>query len=159
VVAVDPPLSYEQLAAVVAAQAERLRKAEQDAEKLSSQLRRDLRWIVRDGERAKTTCSKPIFAVGILVVAVVVFAVWKIHPFNVAISVPTVGACGCIRTIRTPPLAQTGYSCWRPTHMMPMVVTVVSARCSSRQIGMVGTFFAPTPHYRTETAATHVPGT
>src|SRR5436853_5460160 len=33
--------------------AERLRKAEQGAEKLSPQLRRDLRWIVRDGERAK----------------------------------------------------------------------------------------------------------
>jgi RNA polymerase primary sigma factor len=34
--------------------AERLRKAEQGAEKLSPQLRRDLRWIVRDGERAKS---------------------------------------------------------------------------------------------------------
>jgi RNA polymerase primary sigma factor len=33
--------------------AERLRKAEQGAEKLSPQLRRDLRWIVRDGQRAK----------------------------------------------------------------------------------------------------------
>ena len=32
---------------------ERLRKAEHGAEKLSPQLRRDLRWIVRDGERAK----------------------------------------------------------------------------------------------------------
>jgi RNA polymerase primary sigma factor len=33
--------------------AERLRKAQQGAEKLSAQLRRDLCWIVRDGERAK----------------------------------------------------------------------------------------------------------
>src|SRR5436305_1574617 len=33
--------------------AERLRKAEDGVEKLSFQLRRDLRWIVRDGERAK----------------------------------------------------------------------------------------------------------
>ena len=33
--------------------AERLGKAERGAEKLSPQLRRDLRWIVRDGERAK----------------------------------------------------------------------------------------------------------
>jgi RNA polymerase primary sigma factor len=33
--------------------AERLDKAEHGAEKLSPQLRRDLRWIVRDGERAK----------------------------------------------------------------------------------------------------------
>ena len=33
--------------------AERLRKAQDGAEKLSPQLRRDLRWIVRDGERAK----------------------------------------------------------------------------------------------------------
>lgn len=36
--------------------AERLRKAQDGAEKLSPQLRRDLRWIVRDGERAKITC-------------------------------------------------------------------------------------------------------
>ena len=33
--------------------AERVRRAEDFAQKLSSQLRRDLRWIVRDGERAK----------------------------------------------------------------------------------------------------------
>jgi RNA polymerase primary sigma factor len=33
--------------------AERVRKSEDSAEKLSPQLRRDLRWIVRDGERAK----------------------------------------------------------------------------------------------------------
>nr|WP_086827366.1 RNA polymerase sigma factor [Allokutzneria sp. NRRL B-24872] len=33
--------------------AERLRKAEDENEKLAPQLRRDLRWIVRDGERAK----------------------------------------------------------------------------------------------------------
>jgi RNA polymerase primary sigma factor len=33
--------------------AERLRQAEENGEKLSTQLRRDLRWIVRDGERAK----------------------------------------------------------------------------------------------------------
>ncbi|MGH4007166.1 MAG: sigma-70 family RNA polymerase sigma factor, partial [Pseudonocardiaceae bacterium] len=33
--------------------AERMRRAEDTAEKLSPQLRRDLRWIVRDGERAK----------------------------------------------------------------------------------------------------------
>ncbi|HYZ10097.1 MAG TPA: RNA polymerase sigma factor [Pseudonocardiaceae bacterium] len=33
--------------------AERVRKVEETTEKLSSQLRRDLRWIVRDGERAK----------------------------------------------------------------------------------------------------------
>jgi RNA polymerase primary sigma factor len=33
--------------------AERLRQAEESAEKLATQLRRDLRWIVRDGERAK----------------------------------------------------------------------------------------------------------
>ncbi|WP_189057652.1 RNA polymerase sigma factor [Longimycelium tulufanense] len=33
--------------------AERLRRAEDEGEKLSPQLRRDLRWIVRDGERAK----------------------------------------------------------------------------------------------------------
>jgi RNA polymerase primary sigma factor len=33
--------------------AERLRQAEETAEKLATQLRRDLRWIVRDGERAK----------------------------------------------------------------------------------------------------------
>ncbi|SHF37016.1 RNA polymerase sigma factor [Streptoalloteichus hindustanus] len=33
--------------------AERLRRAEEESEKLSPQLRRDLRWIVRDGERAK----------------------------------------------------------------------------------------------------------
>ena len=33
--------------------AERVRKAEDTTEKLSPQLRRDLRWIVRDGERAK----------------------------------------------------------------------------------------------------------
>ena len=33
--------------------AERVRKSEDTAEKLSPQLRRDLRWIVRDGERAK----------------------------------------------------------------------------------------------------------
>jgi RNA polymerase primary sigma factor len=33
--------------------AERLRQADETAEKLSTQLRRDLRWIVRDGERAK----------------------------------------------------------------------------------------------------------
>src|SRR5436305_13850733 len=33
--------------------AERLRRAEDSTEKLSPQLRRDLRWIVRDGQRAK----------------------------------------------------------------------------------------------------------
>jgi RNA polymerase primary sigma factor len=33
--------------------AERLRQAEEANEKLSTQMRRDLRWIVRDGERAK----------------------------------------------------------------------------------------------------------
>ena len=33
--------------------AERIRKAEDSTEKLSPQLRRDLRWIVRDGKRAK----------------------------------------------------------------------------------------------------------
>ncbi|MFB9903291.1 RNA polymerase sigma factor [Allokutzneria oryzae] len=33
--------------------AERLRKAEDENEKLAPQMRRDLRWIVRDGERAK----------------------------------------------------------------------------------------------------------
>ena len=33
--------------------AERLRKADEEGEKLSPQLRRDLRWIVRDGEKAK----------------------------------------------------------------------------------------------------------
>ncbi|WP_018684681.1 RNA polymerase sigma factor [Actinokineospora enzanensis] len=33
--------------------AERVRKSEDDNEKLQPQLRRDLRWIVRDGERAK----------------------------------------------------------------------------------------------------------
>jgi len=33
--------------------AERLRQAEDDNEKLVVQLRRDLHWIVRDGERAK----------------------------------------------------------------------------------------------------------
>jgi RNA polymerase primary sigma factor len=33
--------------------AERLRQAEENGEKLSTQMRRDLRWIVRDGERAK----------------------------------------------------------------------------------------------------------
>jgi RNA polymerase primary sigma factor len=33
--------------------AERLRQAEEHGEKLAAQLRRDLRWIVRDGERAK----------------------------------------------------------------------------------------------------------
>ncbi len=33
--------------------AERLRQAEETAEKLITQMRRDLRWIVRDGERAK----------------------------------------------------------------------------------------------------------
>jgi RNA polymerase primary sigma factor len=33
--------------------AERLRRAEDATEKLSRQLRRDLRWIVRDGQRAK----------------------------------------------------------------------------------------------------------
>ncbi len=33
--------------------AERLRQAEDVSEKLSTQMRRDLRWIVRDGERAK----------------------------------------------------------------------------------------------------------
>jgi RNA polymerase primary sigma factor len=33
--------------------AERLRQAEESAEKLVTQMRRDLRWIVRDGERAK----------------------------------------------------------------------------------------------------------
>jgi RNA polymerase primary sigma factor len=33
--------------------AERLRQAEDTSEKLSTQMRRDLRWIVRDGERAK----------------------------------------------------------------------------------------------------------
>ena len=33
--------------------AERLRQAEETAEKMSTQMRRDLRWIVRDGERAK----------------------------------------------------------------------------------------------------------
>ena len=33
--------------------AERLRQAEETAEKLATQARRDLRWIVRDGERAK----------------------------------------------------------------------------------------------------------
>ncbi|MPY97260.1 MAG: RNA polymerase sigma factor [Actinophytocola sp.] len=32
---------------------ERLRAAEEDGEKLATQMRRDLRWIVRDGERAK----------------------------------------------------------------------------------------------------------
>nr|WP_172803755.1 RNA polymerase sigma factor [Actinoalloteichus hymeniacidonis] len=34
--------------------AERLRKIEEEDEKLSPQMRRDLRWIVRDGERAKS---------------------------------------------------------------------------------------------------------
>ena len=33
--------------------AERVRKAEDESEKLTPQMRRDLRWIVRDGERAK----------------------------------------------------------------------------------------------------------
>ncbi|MGH3946253.1 MAG: sigma-70 family RNA polymerase sigma factor, partial [Pseudonocardiaceae bacterium] len=33
--------------------AERVRRAEHVTEKLSPQLRRDLRWIIRDGERAK----------------------------------------------------------------------------------------------------------
>nr|WP_042180949.1 RNA polymerase sigma factor [Kibdelosporangium sp. MJ126-NF4]CEL14705.1 RNA polymerase sigma factor RpoD [Kibdelosporangium sp. MJ126-NF4]CTQ96665.1 RNA polymerase sigma factor RpoD [Kibdelosporangium sp. MJ126-NF4] len=33
--------------------AERVRKAEEESEKLTPQMRRDLRWIVRDGERAK----------------------------------------------------------------------------------------------------------
>jgi RNA polymerase primary sigma factor len=33
--------------------AERLRQAEENGEKLATQVRRDLRWIVRDGERAK----------------------------------------------------------------------------------------------------------
>jgi RNA polymerase primary sigma factor len=33
--------------------AERLRQAEETGEKMSTQMRRDLRWIVRDGERAK----------------------------------------------------------------------------------------------------------
>ena len=33
--------------------AERVRRAEDESEKLTPQLRRDLRWIVRDGERAK----------------------------------------------------------------------------------------------------------
>lgn len=33
--------------------AERVRSAEEETEKLSPQMRRDLRWIVRDGERAK----------------------------------------------------------------------------------------------------------
>ncbi|MDQ4009384.1 MAG: sigma-70 family RNA polymerase sigma factor, partial [Actinomycetota bacterium] len=33
--------------------AERVRRTDDVTEKLSSQLRRDLRWIVRDGERAK----------------------------------------------------------------------------------------------------------
>ena len=33
--------------------AERMRKAEDETEKLPPQMRRDLRWIVRDGERAK----------------------------------------------------------------------------------------------------------
>ena len=33
--------------------AERLRQADETAEKLVTQMRRDLRWIVRDGERAK----------------------------------------------------------------------------------------------------------
>ncbi|WP_309113756.1 RNA polymerase sigma factor [Saccharothrix sp.] len=33
--------------------AERVRRAEEESEKLTPQLRRDLRWIVRDGERAK----------------------------------------------------------------------------------------------------------
>nr|WP_189256293.1 RNA polymerase sigma factor [Lentzea flava] len=33
--------------------AERVRRAEEEQEKLTPQLRRDLRWIVRDGERAK----------------------------------------------------------------------------------------------------------
>ncbi|HEX3588400.1 MAG TPA: RNA polymerase sigma factor [Pseudonocardiaceae bacterium] len=33
--------------------AERTRKSEEDSEKLTTQMRRDLRWIIRDGERAK----------------------------------------------------------------------------------------------------------
>jgi RNA polymerase primary sigma factor len=33
--------------------AERTRKSEEDSEKLNPQLRRDLRWIIRDGEKAK----------------------------------------------------------------------------------------------------------
>ncbi|HEX5117627.1 MAG TPA: RNA polymerase sigma factor, partial [Pseudonocardiaceae bacterium] len=33
--------------------AERTRKAEEESEKLTTQMRRDLRWIIRDGERAK----------------------------------------------------------------------------------------------------------
>jgi RNA polymerase primary sigma factor len=33
--------------------AERTRKAEEESEKLATQMRRDLRWIIRDGERAK----------------------------------------------------------------------------------------------------------
>jgi RNA polymerase primary sigma factor len=33
--------------------AERMRQAEENSEKLTTQIRRDLRWIVRDGERAK----------------------------------------------------------------------------------------------------------
>ncbi|MGH3439963.1 MAG: RNA polymerase sigma factor [Sciscionella sp.] len=33
--------------------AERVRKVEEDGEKLATQMRRDLKWIVRDGERAK----------------------------------------------------------------------------------------------------------
>lgn len=41
--------------------AERVRRAEDVGEKLSPQLRRDLRWIARDGERAKITCWKLTF--------------------------------------------------------------------------------------------------
>ena len=41
--------------------AERLRQAEETGEKMSTQMRRDLRWIVRDGERARTTCSRRTF--------------------------------------------------------------------------------------------------
>jgi RNA polymerase primary sigma factor len=42
--------------------AERLRRAEEMAEKLSSALRRDLRWIVRDGQRANNHLVGPICA-------------------------------------------------------------------------------------------------
>jgi RNA polymerase primary sigma factor len=42
--------------------AERVSRAENVTEKLSPQLRRDLRWIMRDGQRAKNICWRPTCA-------------------------------------------------------------------------------------------------
>jgi len=39
--------------------AERVHRAEEATDKISPQLRRDLRWIVRDGERAKKHLPSP----------------------------------------------------------------------------------------------------